>query len=571
MKEHFPMKLTRILAPILCVFAAVTGAMAQGSPNGTAYSTSGSDLTFVGGKFVANEYANYGNFAAQVYTGNAATGSASITVRGGYLVMKDGRTVMPWAINQPIIINDATPELVVPTGVTGCYNAKGLNQDGILVTCTITASFTYTHGVGAALLSGTGGLAEAEQDAYNQGGGTVVIAPGWVLNTSCTGCYTSLANAMANLPTIPNVQFEDARSNFNHYWTDQPSASTALTAPIPRVGSTSNCTGTHTVCDTSIAVASGGFTNAAQYVWVALVDQLGGISSASTTANYTTAGAVQIEFVAPAASGNAVGWIFGIGTSYAAAYWIPATSTICTLTTIETVVPACAMANTNFNQTASNAFVSKPATTFALYPLAGGVAAAYNPNFLSHTTFAYQPSALPSPGFQTEYGPFTATAALTAGQFGVLGTVPLPTGFLNTIGRTIELHGKFNYTPTTGGTVPEVLVEIGDITDFSTGTPKALCTEIEVHSTTTATYAVDFTCTLQTQAIGTTGTVQPGGFLVDGISTGATLAVSANEQDTGPITADVQDEDLLYVVFAQTSSAETTGPQLQKLDLKILQ
>jgi hypothetical protein len=566
------MKLTRILAPILCVLAAVTGAMAQGSPNAPLNSSGGSALSFVGGRFYANEYSsNSGLFsAASVYTGNAATGSASITIRGGYIVLKDGRSVMPWAINVPLVVSDATPELVTPTAVSGCYNSKGMNQDGVLVTCTITASFTFVHGVGASILSATGGVAEAEQDAYNQGGGTVVIGPGWTLNTSCTSCYTSMTNMFANLPTVPNVQFNDVRQNNIPYWTDQANGTTALATPTTRVGG-STCTGSNTVCDTSIAVASGGFTNAAQYVWVAYVDQLGGIGKASLTANYTTAGAVQIEFLAPAASAGAVGWIFGIGTSYAAAYWIPATSTNCTLTTIETVVPACAVTNTNFNQTGSNAFVAKPLTTFALYPIPGGVAAAYNPNFLSHTTFAYQPSALPSLGFPSEYGPFTATAALTAGQLGVLGTIPLPTGYLNWIGRELEIHGKFNYTPTTGGTAPEVLVEIGDITDFSTGTPKALCTELEVHTTTTATYDVDFTCTLQTQATGTTGTIQPGGFLVDGISTGATLAIAAPEQDSGPITADVLDTDLLYIVFAQTTSAETTGPQLQKVDLTVKQ
>ena len=570
------MKFTRTIALTACVLLASLLAMAQGLPSASANSSGGSDISLLAGKFVANNYSSSSGLfdSAAVYSGNASTGSSSITVRGGYVVLKDGRGVMPWAINVPVLINDANPELVVLTAVSGCYNSKGMNQDGVLVTCTLSGSFTFLHGLGATVTSGTGGLAEAAQDAYNQGGGTVVIGPGFALNTSCTGCYSSLANAMAGLPVYPNVQFEDTRSNFNHYWTIQPSATTALTIPATRVGG-STCTGSNTVCDTSIAVSSGGFTNAAQYVWVATVDLLGGVSKASLTANYTSAGAVQIEFLAPAAQTGAVGWIFGIGTSYAAAYWIPPTSTNCTLSTL-TPFPTCAITNATYGTTGSNAFVAKPLTTFSLYPIPGGVAAAYNPNFQSHTTFAYQPSATPFQGMQQEFGPFTATAALTAGQLGVLGTIALPyTSTTNSIldwtGRSIELHGKFNYTPTTGGTVPELLVSLGDVTDFSTGTPKALCTYIEVHTTTTATYDVDFDCTLQTQSTGTTGSIQPGGFLVDGISTGATLAIAANEQDTGPITADVADQDLLYLIFLQTSSAETTGPQLQKLSVKILQ
>jgi hypothetical protein len=142
---------------------------------------------------------------------------------------------------------------------------------------------------------------------------------------------------------------------------------------------------------------------------------------------------------------------------------------------------------------------------------------------------------------------------------------------MNWAGRSITLHGRFNYTPTTGGTAPEVLVDIGDVTDFSSGTPLALCTELEVHTTTTAAYSVDFTCTLQTQATGTTGSIQPGGFLVDGLEAGTTLAIVAPEQDTGAITCDVQDTDLLFIIFAQTSSAETTGPQLAKLEITVNQ
>jgi hypothetical protein len=567
------MNFTRRIASIIavCVLLAC-GAIAQSSPNSNANSSSGSAISFVAGRFVANEYASSsGLFAnAAIYQGNAATGSSTITVRGGYIVLKDGRAVMPWAINVPILINDANPELVTLTAnPSGCYNSKGMNQDAVLVTCTLTGSFTFLHGLGATVMSATGGVAEANQDAYNQGGGTVVIPPGFSLNTSCTGCYTSLANAMANLPVEPNVQFEDTRSNNIRYWTPQPSTLSALATPTTRVGSTANCTGTHTVCDTSIAVASGGFTNAAQYVWVAYVDILGGIGPASATANYTSAGAVQIEFIAPAASTGAVGWIFGIGTSYAAAYWIPVTSANCTLTTIETVVPACAITNTNFNQTGSNAFVSKPLTTFALYPAAAGVAAAYNPVFQSHTTFAYQPSGVPSLGFQTSFGPFPATGALTAGQASVLGTVALPIQFLNTITRKLRMTGKLTLTPSTSGSV-QILVGIGDITDFTTGTPKAVCTLTTTGTITTAAYDGQFQCDWTTNATGTTGTIMPDGFSIFQLQAGTTTSPSvAVESATGAITADVLDEDLLYVAFLQTSAAEsTTPPQLQSFSIE---
>lgn len=302
--------------------------------NATANSTPGSNLSFVAGRFVANRYNSYGGEGtAQIYTGNSTTGSATITVRGGYINLNDGRSIVPYAVGVPIVINDSNPELVTPTTVSGCYKAQGLNQDGILVTCSITASFTFTHGIGAVITSGTGGIAEAVNDAWNNGGGVVVLAPGLAVNTSCTGCYTSVNNAIANILPYGNVSIEDDRganvaSRTMPYWSVQPSGTTVLGTPTTRVGSASNCTGSNTVCDTTIAVASGGFTNAAQYVAVTCVDILGGESPASATAHYTSAGAVQIEFLAPAAQTGCVGWRPYIGLSYATAYLITPTSSI---------------------------------------------------------------------------------------------------------------------------------------------------------------------------------------------------------------------------------------------------
>jgi hypothetical protein len=558
MKRHIS-----ILSIIVLTLAAV--GFAQGYPPAPPDNNSRSV-----GLFYAANYA-YGYNAItplKVFSGvSYASGTQTIQLASGFTTGPDGRIIAPFNSNvmPSITIGTASDvETVTPTSATNC----GPNSQAP-GTCTITATFSNAHGGGEPIISGSLGLQEALDDASQGGscaspqGGTVVVDSYWA---QLGGSNTTLAAATP----LPCVAILNQMSGSDRYWSIQPTNTTALATPTTRVGSASGCTGTNTVCDTSIAVASGGFTNAAQYVWVAYVDMQGNVGKASLTANYTTAGAVQIEFLAPAASAGAVGWIFGIGTSYAAAYWIPPTAANCTLSTL-TPYPTCAITNSTYGTTGSNAFIAKPQTTFALYPIPGGVANAYNPNFLTHTAFAYQPSGQTPHTVALEYGPFTATAALTAGQFGVLGTVPLGVGFLNFQSRSITIHGKFNYTPTTGGTAPGVLVSIGDITDFSTGTPKALCTEVEVHSTTTAAYGVDFTCTLQTQSTGTTGTIQPGGFLIDAAEAGTTLGIATVEQDTGPITADVQDQDLLYVIFEQTTSAETTGPQLQKLEITVNQ
>ncbi len=338
-----------------------------------------------------------------------------------------------------------------------------------------------------------------------------------------------------------------------------------LATPVPRIATVS-CGGTTTVCD---GTAVGTWTNASQFVCVTYVNALGEESPCSTTAHYTSAGSLAINFTAPVASTGAVGWRAYIGLAYlTTAYQIPITSANCTLTTIETVLPACAVTNATYNQVGSSGVFPTPNVHTQLVPQAGGVAAAYNPNPISHNAAGYLPSTHGYPGFVAHEGPFTTTVALTAGQLGVLGTISLPASYLNYIGETIQVHGKFSYTPTTGGTVPTLAVKVGDITDFTTGTPITECNMPEVHTTTTATYLADFTCNLQTNAIGTTGSLLPSGFIIDNVS--GTLGIAAADVNSAVVTTDVLDQDQLFIVFLQTSSAETTGPTLLTLDVNTL-
>jgi hypothetical protein len=83
-----------------------------------------------------------------------------------------------------------------------------------------------------------------------------------------------------------------------------------------------------------------------------------------------------------------VGYVVGVGLTYATAYWFPMTSTYCTLTTIETTTPACALTNTAYGQVGVNAFIPKPLTTFALYPAAYEVYSAPSCSVDSDDNFA---------------------------------------------------------------------------------------------------------------------------------------------------------------------------------------
>jgi hypothetical protein len=422
----------------------VTQARAQAVP--TLQNSSGAaDTSFVGGKFVANAY-NYAG--AVVYTGNASTGSASMTVRGGYVVLSDSRNVVPFAVGVPIVISDAAPELVTPTAVSGCYNSRGMNQDGATVTCTITAVFAATHGAGAQVLSATNGLAEAVLDAFNWGGGVVSLASGWQfgLNTSCTGCFATKQAVFAALLPFQSVSIEDDTSGTPQYWNVQQIASTFLAAPATLTATTVGfgLNGGNTT--------SGTYTGASTYhTACAYVDVGGQVGPESADFSALTAGSGttnQIGFAAPAASAGAVGYVCYIslgGGTYSLDYEVPVTSSTCTLTKIETVTPACAVTNATYGQTGSNLVVS--ALTLSTSPVGmilGGVSGTFltgNPN--GRTTYGYVPSSHLATG-----GIPAVNLAFTAGGIGsatpiAIGTVNIPAGALNFVGKEFTICGEY--------------------------------------------------------------------------------------------------------------------------------
>jgi len=197
---------------------------------------------------------------------------------------------------------------------------------------------------------------------------------------------------------------------------------------VPTTSATLVCATTAgLVCQS--ATTGGTWPNSAEFVGYIYVDALGGWSVASTTASLTpsASGTNVLQFNSPAASTGAVGWLPFGGLAYnTTTYVLPVTATNCTLSTAFTGYPVCAIG--------ANATMTAPVVTTSLIPQSGGIAAAYNPNPQSHTTFAYRPSQRPGYQFQTNYGPFVACPAVTAGQLCVVGTIQLPTGFLQALG-----------------------------------------------------------------------------------------------------------------------------------------
>ena len=169
-------KFTRSLA-LLSLLAFSIGAMAQ--INTTAQ---GSDVSSLAGNYFAR---NYEDGFAQTYIviGNTATGSQTVTLNSGQIVLKDGRHIVPYAVGVPLIIADANQEVVTITAVSGC-NITGqitdqFNSQGAGPTCQITATFANLHGAYAPVRSGDNGYLEAVNDAKNNGGGMVY----WLFDT----------------------------------------------------------------------------------------------------------------------------------------------------------------------------------------------------------------------------------------------------------------------------------------------------------------------------------------------------------------------------------------------------
>jgi|SRR6185437_6624666 len=113
--------------------------------------------------------AGCGTAALQVVSGSNAAGTYTITCSPAQLQTSDGLAI-PISTGTPITIGaDSAYETVTPSAVA----LNGQNQ------LLITAAFTFAHGPGAQVRSGTFGLAEAVNAANNAGGGVVAVDAAW--------------------------------------------------------------------------------------------------------------------------------------------------------------------------------------------------------------------------------------------------------------------------------------------------------------------------------------------------------------------------------------------------------
>lgn len=513
-----------------------------------------SNQSFVGGRFVARNY-NYPGIRVNSGGGSAGT-SYTVTLSSGVVRLQDGRTIVPFTAGgtsttgqsiagmfPPIPISigaGATQETVTPTAVSGCYLGSPDN------TCQITASFTFAHGRGDVVNSSTYGIQEAINDASSFGGGIVVVDPS---ENSLAGGATAVSAAIAGAAVVNTVTIEDSHLGPIRNWNGTPTglALPAPTLPAIAIAGQLACDATHQMCSDATVVGSASWGSTVFACWT-YVDIYGNEGPCSATTSWTSAASKAIDLGIPAASAGAVGAIPYLslsGGTYALAYQIPVTSSVCTLTTLETVIPACAVANSTYGQSASSfgantlftrggaQITTYPVTTAMMAPILATTAAtlaAQHPMTNSALTYAYAPSnrlgaCNISSANMVQYaaaGGINGSSATTVPN--PIASWSIPASCFNYIGAEFRVSGKWTYTD--GGDTSTRIIVAWDANGTNTASvPTPLCNMLDTATGTGAAYNGTYTCTVRVLTAGATGTAMVNGYSTQNLAAGATTLV----------------------------------------------
>lgn len=140
-----------------------------------------SDLAQVAGVFVPANFATWKGFCRS----NVASGAQTIQTDAEFYSLRDGTQVNPYSTTIPITIGSgANQETVTPSAVSVVTNVDG--GSAVLV----TATFSNAHSNGDPIVSGTGGVAEA-QAAATAAGGASVVSGGNVTAPAATALTTN--------------------------------------------------------------------------------------------------------------------------------------------------------------------------------------------------------------------------------------------------------------------------------------------------------------------------------------------------------------------------------------------
>lgn len=547
-----------------------------------------SPYTRAGGFYYASLY-NYGGpkpwspDPLRVDVGNASTGSQTLTVRiNGFLTTVDGDQFMPLNVNAPITVGVGTnAETVTPTAVS-------CTTPAFAGTCTVTASFNNLHGPGDLIASGSFGLQEAINRAFSgsaanssttiTNGGTVIVDAVWSLAGGLSSTITAAT-------PYQSVTIEDHRQGIQ-WWTPTQSISTILAAPTTLTSSTVGF-------GTNGANTTGGtYTGTSTYhVCIAYVDIMGNEGPCSADFSGLTAGTGstnQIGFKAPAASTGAVGYTVYISLAsgtYNLTYQVPITTSVCTMTVVETVTPACLVTNTTYGQTGSNAIVSALTVNTAplhLLKTTASTTAAYIGTPSGRTTYAYAPHQQVSNFALTSVQQgYTISVAPATTVPEVIATIPVQPGLMNFVGKTVKICGQANEASAGSTATVQNFEILWDAAGSNTTGAPVIIGQLQLTATLVTSNADNWsfcwqgTATVTGSSV-TAGTIVPaGGFLcstygagvlgncgvdvIGGAGTG-----SLNLAGTGGNTQRI------HVVWLHTTGTDANGVTMQGLTVEVI-
>lgn len=562
----------------LAIVALLAAALPLNAQNFPGAAGNPSVLSRPGGLFYAPAF----RWEGRVISGNSSTGaSQSIIIAGnngggqGGLTIADGTSLALQTVFStltPIIVDwgQGAQETVTPTSVSiGICPSGNLGVGGSMQCVTVVGTFTNTHGQSAVVTDATFGLQTAINYAQQLGGGIVSVDQAWAQ----MGGTDALINAAV---PFPSVGVQDYRKSSVQYWNINQAASTALATPATLTAVTA----------LPSATPVGAFGTGTYHFCISYVDIMG--NEGTCSADFSQAGLATGSFIfsAPAASTGAVGYTIYIsltGGTYALSYKVPLTATICGLTQIETITAACKVTNTTYGQTGATATVTAiTVNTAMLAPNATTISSTtdYVPNPNARTVYAYTPSNhVGLPGIVSASLVFPVGAAAGTTVPDVIGTLTLPAGFMNYVGKTIEICGYA--TEASAGstaTISNIQLWWDAPGSNAAGVPVLIGTNPSTNTLVTAKTDQFYFCyDLKTTVAGagvTAGSIQQtGGTYINQYTSSSVATVPVVSLGQGPAAVgslNLAGEARIEIVWLHTTGTDGAGVQLQDLTVKVL-
>ena len=564
------MKYFKVIVTALLVFALGLGLPFISIPSARAQQVESS----VG--FGMRDAYTYNFPGVRINAGPIAAGTpASFQLTNATVRLPDGRTIVPFFVGEHVRIGAGSQqENVTLTAVSGCYN--GAPQGN----CTISGNTVNQHGQGDIVTSATIGAEEAMYDAFLNGGGQIALGSYW----SGAGGTTAMIVAA---PVFPNVTFMDLTKGSVQYW--NPVAGPAVLATPATLTAVTALTS---------ATPVGTFTATNYNMCIAYVDIFG--QEGNCSVSFVNAGSATSSwiFTAPAASAGAVGYTIYIGLTGAGAGTLqykvplvtqptvigatPVANGVCTLTTLESVTPACAVANTTYNQSGATATVSAiTVNTSPIQPYSTVISTTsiYIPNPGGRTTYTWAPgSHIGIPGLPAQELAFPITAAAGTVVPAVLGTINLPPSFLNITGKTLRVCGEASATAS-AATIVDIQFQWDSMGQNTAGKGVLIAdqTATPVAPLATAghaTFCQDFTTTVPSAAV-TGGTINHtnsfggvGGLTL--VAPGALADAMTGATNGGVGSLNLAVDSRINIIYLHTTATDGAGWILQNVSLQLI-